>query len=176
MPASIKLFLLSQPPSLHLRIFFLCLSLFFLCSLSSVCFLFLFNFEATFMTATGAPLLVKMNKLFLFYVSPLLLNSLYTTILCHDFPAAAYTWAVSKPDSLICSQISFLLICCTAEKDILCGISSLLPSNIHLLSPVGKLQNMMWVERKRWVARRGPALKSVAAQRGKEEHSQPKSQ
>lgn len=144
MPASIKLFLLSQPPSLHLHIFFLCLSLFFLCSLSSVCFLFLFNFEATFMTATGAPFLIKMNKLFFFYVSPLLLNSLCTTILCHDFPAAAYTWAVSKPDSLICSQISFLLICCTAEKDILCGISSLLPSSIHLLSrPVGKLQNMM---------------------------------
>lgn len=33
------------------------------------------------MTATAAPFLVKMSKLFLFYVSPLLLNSLYTTIL-----------------------------------------------------------------------------------------------
>lgn len=100
-------FLLSQPPSLHLRIFFLCLSLFFLCFLSSVCFLFLFNFEATFMTATGAPFLVKMNKLFLFYVSPLLLNLLCTTVLCHDFSAAAYMWAVSKPGSLTWQKRTF---------------------------------------------------------------------
>lgn len=88
----------SLPPYLPTYFLSLSLSLFFLCSLSSVCFLFLFNFEATFMTATGAPFLVKMNKLFLFYVSPLLLNSLYTPILCHDFPAAAYMWAVSKTD------------------------------------------------------------------------------